>query len=193
MSPRGSRLARITRRFQHTSEQSSPDNPNTSPSVSRSASESRQPTIKQQAEAYIPSWQRLEVPGSSSTATATTPTGRRKAASVSGRSTPNTYTDSARHRRNQSDEVGGNMLYFGEGASPSRRTTGLVASSSSSNSTAAHQANSSRTQSVLPGRDASGYLATGVTSSNIMSGTYSSLTYGGSIQSNFALNQGVGF
>ncbi|KAF3766023.1 hypothetical protein M406DRAFT_68404 [Cryphonectria parasitica EP155] len=219
-SRHSSRLARIFPCFHNDAGEhlSSPSNDHDHPSASKvpsSAPEAKsksKPTrparhmsTKQQAEAYIPTWQRLDVPDKSAA------TGRRKAASVSNGSSfdfstsTSTSTESLesrrRHKRSQSEEGrNSNMLYFGDGTSPppARRMFnsaagsggGGMASSSSTQMSSSLPARGGN--GILTGRDASGYTATGMTSSNIMSGTYASLTYGGSLQANYAQNQSFG-
>lgn len=89
------------------------------------------------------------------------------------------------------------MLYFGDGSgsgswSPGSRNmyTPGPRLASGSHSTGAGGGSSGSAAGFASGRDASGYLSTGMGRNNILNGTYSSVTYGGSLQYNFAGPQG---
>lgn len=127
-------------------------------------------------EPYVPTWQRVTVSGDGHHAPVTT--GRRK---------PAAGDPTTRCRAKSEPE---SMLYFGDGSSSSnsRLKTPAPAPRLASNS----HATSSKSGSAAggaSGRDASGYLNTGVGRNNIMNGSYSSITYGGSLQYGFAGTQ----
>lgn len=148
-------------------------------------------TFKQMTEANVPNLQQSSQSQSSDTPAGQRPTtGRRsRGASASHGSLPSTIPSDKR-----SDDPTGNMLYFGTGLSPEQALRAYKsptpAGSSSSVSSAAGKVPA--VAGNASGRDASGYLSSSVGSTNIMNGTYSSLTYGGSLQYNYAGTQSYG-
>lgn len=161
-------------------------------------------------EAYIPSWQRISSSSSSNdpkqrpSQLAPEPqTGRRKrgqsqsqAATYGGpfaaanpRLSASDQRLSQEQRRQQEETLGNGMLYFGDGVSPKQAMKTYTAGPKPA---VVKAGGAGRGKTTGSGRDASGYLRTGVGSSNIMSATYSSLTYGGSTQYNFAGTQSYG-
>lgn len=165
------------------------------------------------AETYIPTWQRGSGDGNGHKAPPARVTGRRKpSASVSAGSgsgsggggpdsrylspyaasdihNNNHNTPRSQQHRPRAKSEGGNMLYFGEGASSAsgpprpRSSTGVGAGAgSSSRTTQGRNGGNGLGPGYASGRDASGHLRTGVGSTGVMNGTYASLTYGGSVQ-----------
>lgn len=155
----------------------------------------RKLTSKRMSEANVSSWEQSSQDQSSSNIpTRDRPaTGRRsRGASASHGSLP-CITPSDNKR---SDDPTGNMLYFGASLSPEQALrvykSSTPASGSSSSSVSSVTGKSPAVASNASGRDASGYLSSSVGSQNIMNGTYSSLTYGGSLQYNYAGTQSYG-
>lgn len=130
--------------------------------------------IKEQAKSYVPSWQREE--GTVST------TGLRKPSNA-GRNRPGTTSD----RRKKNEVLPTDYLYFGDETSgnPASNDTSckLHPQSASSNDAASSQPGSG----FASGKDNSGYTATGLNNNSQMG--YSSLTYGGSLQYDYAGTQ----
>lgn len=149
----------------------------------------RKSTIKPMAESNVPSWQRTS--HSSGNLSSPPITGRRsRGASASNGSLPSTGT-TAHNRR--FDDPTGNMLYFGTGLSPEQAMKAYTSPTPvNSSSTPAAKRHTAVAGNASTGRDASGYLSSSVGSTNGMNGTYSSLTYGGSLQYNFAGTQSYG-
>lgn len=164
-------------------------------------------TSKQMTEAYVPtSWQESSPshpqPQSQSSdvpMAAQQPiiTGRRsRGASASHGSLPDLPSTTSSDTK-RSDDPTGNMLYFGSGLSPEQamrayKSPTPAGSSSSSTSVSSTARRKPAVAGIASGRDASGYLSSSVGSTNIMNGTYSSLTYGGSLQYNYAGTQSYG-
>lgn len=147
----------------------------------KSVLETRERASRLTAEAYVPTWQR------SSSESGTAPvTGRRKAASPSAGS-----ASVAPAPRARSESEAGSMLYFGDGSS-SHRNTYTPRARATSTGNAGSAGNTGSAPGLGAGRDASGYLRTGISDSNPMNATYANLTYGGSLQYNFAGTQSFG-
>lgn len=146
---------------------------------------------KQMTEASVPSWQQSSQSQPSEAPTGQRPTtGRRsRGASASHGSLPSIIPSDKR-----SDDPTGNMLYFGTGLSPEQalRAYKSPTSAGSSSSVSSAAGKPPAAAGNASGRDASGYLSSSVGSTNIMNGTYSSLTYGGSLQYNYAGTQSYG-
>lgn len=153
----------------------------------------RTTTTKQIAKADDPSSQRTSQ--SSEAPPATHITGRRSRGASASHSSLPTSTAADRRSDRRSDDPTGNMLYFGTGLSPEQamkvyKSPTPVSHGSSSSSAAGKSATAAAGNAS--GRDASGYLPSSVGSTNGMNGTYSSLTYGGSLQYNYAGSQNYG-
>lgn len=153
---------------------------------------------QQAVDSYVPTWQR-----EGASVDGTRPTGRRKPST----SAAGDEDESRRRRQRAVSEPGGGMLYFGEGGGDTRHQQSNSGSSNNNNNTHlcppgvwSHKPGASssssrpraKTGAAAPGtgtgpafasgRDASGNLRTGVNSTSIMTGTYASLTYGGSVR-----------
>lgn len=179
-------LARILPPFHHRRQ---PDNhPNTSLHPQQQA-----------ADSYVPTWQRERASAEGERAT-----GRRKPSTSTGSLASEEEDERRRRRQRAVSEPGGGMLYFGEGGGQQQsnnnnnnnthlcppeawhpRSSGGVGSSSSSSSRPRAKTGAAVSgigPAFASGRDASGNLRTGVNSTSIMTGTYASLTYGGSVR-----------
>lgn len=151
-------------------------------------------STKLMAENYIPSWQRQRDEQRRNQQTLEPQTGlRRRGQSQSQvqQHRPSSTSTSDERRKSQQDEPSGNeMLYFGQGVSPDQAmktyTAGPKPRTHTSRPTGGKGGGGRISGS---GRDASGYLQTGVNNTSIMAGTYSALTYGGSTQYNFSGTQ----
>lgn len=182
MASKHHKLAKVFPCFHDSGEQLSPSDekqPLSSLPDSECPHSKKQMTTKQQAEAYIPTWNRLDVPHPPAT-------GRRKAASVSNGCSDADSSGRTPHKRSRS--AGENMLFFGDGTPPSRRTYAPVPTTDVASTTTPRRSGNG----AVAGRDASGYLSNGLTNSSIMHGTHSALTYGGSLQFNYAQTQSYG-
>jgi len=115
-------------------------------------------------------------------------TGRRKPSNAAQR--PPTQSVTAPSDRDKDKVKPTDYLYFGEGSS------GYHPRHTIANSTNQQGGTSNGPTRITPGnpsgRDHSGYLATGVSNNTSQMG-YSNLTYGGSLQYNYAGTQPVGF
>lgn len=134
--------------------------------------------IKEQAKSYVPSWQRDESAGST--------TGLRKPSNA-GRNRPSTTSD----LRKKNEVLPTDYLYFGDGTSADQVSSDLSnkvrPQSASPNGGASSQPGSG----LAIGKDNSGYTATGLNNNSQMG--YSSLTYGGSLQYDYAGTQPAEF
>lgn len=134
-------------------------------------------SIKEQAKSYVPSWQRDKSAG---------PTTGRRAPSNAGRKGSSTTSD----RRRKGEVRPSDYLYFGDG------TSGDYVSNSGISQPRPQGGSSSGAGSTQPkpgyasGRDNSGYTATGLNNNSQMG--YSNLTYGGSLQYDYAGTQPFG-
>lgn len=88
------------------------------------------------------------------------------------------------------------MLYFGQGVSADQAMKTYTAGPTTKPAAAGGRTTTAGRKNGggggASGRDASGYLRTGINDSSIMAGTYSALTYGGSTQYNFSGTQSYG-
>lgn len=146
----------------------------------------RKPTTKQIAESYIT---RPQNESQSPNAPSAPPiTGcRSRGASASHGSLPAPTTSEKR-----SDDPTGNMLYFGTGLSPEQALRNYKSPTPAGSSISSTAGRTPAVAGNASGRDASGYLRSSVGSANVMNSTYSNLTYGGSLQYNFAGTQSYG-
>lgn len=115
-------------------------------------------------------------------------TGRRKPSNAAQKPPPESIT--AHSDRNNDKVQPSDYLYFGEGSSgyPARHS---VSNSANQQGRASNGPRYTKTGSANPsGRDNSGYLATGLNNNSQMG--YNNLTYGGSLQYNFAGTQPIG-
>ena len=133
--------------------------------------------IKEQAKIYVPSWQRDE--------SAAPTTGMRKPSNAAQHKPSSTS-----ERRKKNEVQPSDYLYFGDG------TSGNYVSKPGSAQPLPHGAASSGGGSsysgsgFASGKDNSGYTANGLNNNSQMG--YSNLTYGGSLQYNFAGTQAFG-
>ncbi|KAK2607329.1 hypothetical protein N8I77_006009 [Diaporthe amygdali] len=117
-------------------------------------------------------------------------TGRRKPSNAAQMGPPTSQPVMSSNYRNNDKVKPSDYLYFGEGSSGhhARRT---VSNSTSQQGRPSNGPNYTKAGSGNPsGRDNSGYLATGLNNNTQMG--YSNLTYGGSLQYNFAGTQPIG-
>ncbi|KAJ4422332.1 hypothetical protein N0V82_002986 [Gnomoniopsis sp. IMI 355080] len=151
----------------------------------------RTPTTKQVAEAPIPSSQHASYSADNTTSTPPITGRRSRGASASHGSLPAPIASG----NERSDDPTGNMLYFGTGLTPEQAIRNYKSPTPAGNSSRRSSSAGRPPPAVAgnaSGRDASGYSNSSVGSANIMNGTYSSLTYGGSLQYNFAGTQSYG-
>ncbi|KUI58028.1 hypothetical protein VP1G_05283 [Cytospora mali] len=160
-----------TRKYEDEAQSSAHGVPHSSPALIQDKS------IREQAKSYIPSWQRDESVGST--------TGLRKPSNAAKKRPVST---SAYRRKGEVRPT--DYIYFGDGTSG-----GHVSNNSASKPQLQdgnlNGARSSQSRSEFAsGKDNSGYTATGLNNNSQMG--YSNLTYGGSLQFDFAETQAFG-
>lgn len=133
--------------------------------------------IREQAKSYVPSWRRDESAGST--------TGVRKP-SDAGRNRPSTTSD----RRRKDEVQPTDYLYFGDGTSCNQASSNVSCKPQPQSAGSDGGASSQPGSGFATGLDNSGYTATGLNNNSQMG--YSSLTYGGSLQYDYAGTQPFG-
>lgn len=157
----------------------------------RSAMPKRNPTTKEKADAYIPTWQRISPQPTPNPTNANlapqhpTTTGLRARGASASASPPI-------RQRSRSPAPGNRMLYFGTDPQHTTKSYPAPSHGSTDSSRSALPSSSTAAAGNASGRDASGYQTSGVGGASVMSGVYGSLTYGGSTQYNYAGTQSFG-
>ncbi|ROV92043.1 hypothetical protein VMCG_09531 [Cytospora schulzeri] len=131
--------------------------------------------IKEQAKSYVPSWRREES-GAGST------TGLRKPSDAS-QNRPSTTSD----RRKKNEVLPTDYLYFGDGTSGNSASNNVSCTLHPQSAMLNGAASSQSGSGLASGKDNSGFTATGLNNNSQMG--YSNLTYGGSLQYDYAGTQ----